>query len=65
MNCTTPFLSEMDSILKDKRSRGLRGVRLFVDKSDDRTHEDIARGYCKMEKAEAAGHFTDLSDVAL
>ena len=65
MNCTTPFLSEMDSILKEKRSRGLRGVRLFVDSSGDRTCEDIARGYCTMEKAEAKREFNDLSDVAL
>lgn len=65
MDCKTPYLTKMDQILTAKRMSGLRGVKLFVQKSDDCTHEDIARGYCKMEEAEDAKNFTDISDVEL
>lgn len=62
MNCETPYLKKMDEILTEKRKSGLRGVKLFVPKSEDCTHEDIARGYCKMEAAE---HVTDISNDTL
>ena len=65
MYCNTPCLAKMDRILSGKRKAGLRGVKLFVQKSDDCTHEDIARGYCMMEEASDAGSFTDISNVEL
>lgn len=65
MNCKTPYLSRMDEILSEKRKSGLRGIKLFVPKSDDCTAEDIARGYCLMEQADRNKHFKDISRVAL
>ena len=65
MNCKTPYLTKMDQILSEKRKVGLRGIKLFVQKSDDCTSEDIARGYCKLEEAEAANQFTDISNCPL
>lgn len=65
MDCTTPYLTEMNDILRKKRASGMCGIRLFVQKSGDCTSEDIARGFCAMEKAEKAKAYQDISDVAL
>ncbi len=65
MEFNSPYLAKMDEILKEKRKSGLRGIKLFVPKSDDCTPEDIARGYCLMEQADRDGHFKDISRVAL
>lgn len=61
----TPYIAEMDRILSAKRSTGLRGVRLFVRDGGDVTSEDIARGYCKMCKAESEKKFEDVTDEVL
>ena len=65
MDCNTPYLTEMNEIIRGKRTSGMRGIRLFVQKSDDCTSEDVARGYCLMEKAEQAKSFKDISCDAL
>ena len=61
----TPYIAEMDRILTSKRAAGVRGVRLFVRDGGDVTSEDIARGYCKMCKAEGDGKFEDVTDEVL
>ena len=61
----TPYIAEMDRILSAKRSKGLRGVRLFVRDGGDVTSEDVARGYCQMCKAEDDRRFADVSDEVL
>lgn len=65
INFNTPYLTKMDEILSEKRKSGLRGIKLFVPKSDDCTTEDIARGYCLMEQADREKHFKDISRIAL
>lgn len=64
-DCKTPYIAEMDRILSEKRTAGVRGVRLFVRDGGDATAEDVAHGYCQLCKAEAAGKFEDVTSEVL
>lgn len=47
----TPYLHEMDNILRVKMSEGTTGIRLFVQQSLDVFPDDIARDFRAMELA--------------
>lgn len=65
MDSKSPYITRMNVILREKRSSGLRGVRLFVPKSEDCSAEDIARGFCIMHEAEKAGKYKDITAEVL